>query len=66
MLSERLYRGLRDIVRRVSGRVGDSLLTSSDYDGGSLRPGGFLYNRQERIDSINDAKEIRLENLRHG
>ena len=63
VLSQRLDCRFGSIVCGVSRRVCDSLFAASNYDGGRLRFGSFLHDRQECIHAVDDAKQIRLQDL---
>ena len=56
LLGERLDGRLGRVVRRVAGRVGDSLLGAREDDGGGT--GGFLDHGQEGGEAVDDAEEV--------
>lgn len=63
MLRQGFDSSFRRIVRRVAGRVGDALLTARDDNrtGRVGRP--CLEGRHIGVQSVNDAIQIRVQNL---
>lgn len=63
MLCKGFYSRFRCIVCRISWRIGDALFAARDNNGGGPTFGSLLNYREEGVDAMDDAKEVRLEDL---
>lgn len=54
--------GLASIVRGIARRIGNALLRPRNHD--CARRGALLERGHEGVEAVNDAEEVRAENLR--